>query len=545
MSIFNLIIFLAVFIILIIPAGKYISKLILHEKTIFDKVFNPVDNFIYKTFGCKCENQSFKEYISAFLLSNLVMFVFTWILLVIGNPDFSISLGFNTAISFITNTNLQHYSGEWLNSFISRTALINLMFTSSATGLAVCFAIIRGVLGIKENNFFADLVRIVTRILLPFSIIAAIILVAFGVPQTFKSQLIVETLEGKYQILALGPAGAWEAIKHLGTNGGGLFSANSAHPFENPNIYTNYIEMMCMMIIPGGIITGFGYAAKNIKQGWYVFASLFILFIFSLIMILHFESLSMPLLKSLGISGINMEGKEVRFGLVASGLFTNITTSFTTGSVNNMHDSLTPIGGMMALWNMCLNNIFGGEGVGFINVIMYMILSVFLCGLMVGRTPEFLGKKIEGKEMKIITFLVLLHPLIILVPSAVSIITKSGLAGITNSGFHGISQVLYEYASSAANNGSGFEGLSDSSNYWNIFTGIVMFLGRYVSMILMLCVAASLMKKQAVPQSISTFKTDNFIFTIILFLIIVIIGALTFLPAFALGPVAEYLTIWR
>ena len=544
MNMFNLIMYFLAFIILIIPMGKHISKLVLHEKTVLDGVFTPIDNLIYKTFGCKCENQTFKEYISAFLLSNLVMFVLTYILLFIGNPDHTASLGFNTAVSFITNTNLQHYGGEWLNGFASRVALINLMFTSAASGLAICLAIIRGILGIRLGNFFVDLVTSITRILLPISIIVAIMLVALGTPQTFKTQMLVETIEGKYQVLALGPAAAWEAIKHLGTNGGGLFSSNSTHPFENPNLWTNYIEMMCMMIVPGGIVIAFGYAAKNIKQGWYVFASLLALFILSLVMILHFESLSSPILKSLGISGINLEGKEVRFGLIASGLFTDVTTSFTTGSVNNMHDSLTPLAGMMPLWNMCLNCIFGGKGVGFMNVIMYMILSVFLCGLMVGRTPEFFGKKIEGREMKIITFLVLLHPLIILAPSAISVIAEGGKAGITNPQFHGISQVLYEYASSAANNGSGFEGLADATTYWNIFTGIVILLGRYISMVLMVDVAVSLMNKQAVPESISTFKTDNFIFTIILFAIIIIIGALTFLPAFALGPIAEHLTIW-
>lgn len=544
MSMFNLIIYFLAFIILVIPMGKHISKLVMHEKTVFDRVFAPVDNLIYKSFGCKCENQSFKEYVSAFLWSNLIMFALTYILLFIGNPDHTISLGFNIAVSFITNTNLQHYGGEWLNGFASRMALINLMFTSAASGLAVCLAIMRGILGIRLGNFFEDLVTSITRILLPISIIAALALVALGTPQTFKTQMVVETLEGKYQVLALGPAGAWEAIKHLGTNGGGLFSSNSTHPFENPNLYTNYIEMMCMMLVPGGIVTAFGYAAKNVKQGWYVFASLLALFILSLAVILHFESLSAPVLKVLGISGMNFEGKEVRFGLIGSALFTDVTTSFTTGSINNMHDSLTPVAGMIPLWNMCLNCVFGGKGVGFMNVVMYMILSVFLCGLMVGRTPEFLGKKIEGKEMKIITFLVLLHPLIILAPSAVSVIAQGGISGITNPGFHGISQIFYEYASSAANNGSGFEGLADATAYWNIFTGIVMLLGRYISMVLMVYVAVSLMNKQAVPESVSTFKTDNFMFSIILFAIIIIIGALTFLPAFALGPIAEHLTIW-
>ena len=542
MTLLNVFLFLGVFILISIPMGKHISNLVLHKKTVFDKAFTPMDDLIYKTFGCKCEEMSCGEYIKAFVYSNLFMFILTYILLWIDGSHHSLS--FNTAVSFLTNTNLQHYSGEWLNGLPSRFALINLMFTSAASGLAVCLAIIRGIIGKPIGNFFEDLVTSITRVLLPISIIVAIALVVLGVPQTLETQKIVETVEGKYQILALGPAACWEAIKHLGTNGGGLFSANSSYPFENPNLYTNYIEMMCMMLVPGGIVVAFGYAMKNVKQGWYVFITLLALFLLSFAVIFHFEGLSSPILKDLGISGINLEGKEVRFGLVGSALFTDVTTSFTTGSVNNMHDSLTPLAGMMPLWNMCLNCIFGGKGVGFMNVIMYMMLSVFLCGLMVGRTPEFFGKKLEGKEMKVITFLILLHPLIILLPSAISLIFKGGLDGITNPQFHGISQILYEYASSAANNGSGFEGLADGTTYWNIFTGIVMLLGRYISMVLMIDVAVSMLNKQRVPETTSTFKTDNIIFSVILFAIIIIIGALTFLPAFALGPIAEHLTIW-
>ncbi len=288
----------------------------------------------------------------------------------------------------------------------------------------------------------------------------------------------------------------------------------------------------------------FGIVAKNKKQSWSVFLSIFTLFLISFFVIYHFEKQGVPLLKELKISGINMEGKEVRFGLIASALFTDITTSFTTGSVNNMHDSLTPIAGMMPLWNMMLNCIFGGKGVGFMNIIMYMILGVFLCGLMVGRTPEFFGKKLEAKEMQIITFLILVHPIIILVPSAISLVTQLGYSGLSNPEFHGISQVLYEYTSSAANNGSGFEGLGDYTTFWNITTGIVMFLGRYISMILMIVIGYSLYEKKSVPITESTFRTDNLIFSFILFFIILTIGALTFLPTLALGPIAEYLSVW-
>ena len=540
MSLFDVFIFLIVFILLIVPVGKHISKLILHEETIFESFFSKIEKFIFKI--TKNQNMNIKTYIGAFLGINLTMLILTYIILVLDGS--SPSLAFNTAVSFMTNTNLQHYSGEWLNGTMSRLALINLMFTSAASGLAVSMAIIRGILKIRLGNFFEDLVKSITRLLLPLSIIAAIILVILGIPQTFNTQAVVKTLEGQYQVLTLGPSAAWEAIKHLGTNGGGIFSANSSHPFENISLYTNYIEMMCMMIIPGATIIGFGMAAKNKKQGWFIFLPIFALFLFSFFMLYHFEKQGIPLFSKYGLNGINMEGKEMRFGLIASILFTDITTSFTTGSVNNMHDSLTPIGGMMPLWNMMLNCIFGGKGVGFMNILMYMMFGVFLCGLMVGRTPEFFGKKLEAKEMQIITFLILIHPIIILVPSAISLINDLGISGITNSGFHGISQVLYEYTSSAANNGSGFEGLGDGTAFWNIMTGIVMLLGRYISMILMLMVGYSLYKKQAIPVNASTFKTDNLTFSFILFFIILIIGALTFLPALALGPIAEHLSIW-
>lgn len=540
MNLTNLFLFLLDFIILIVPTGKHISKLIIHEKTICDSFFSKIEKPIFLI--TKIENMSLKDYILAFLGANLFMFILTYVILAVEGS--SPSLAFNTAVSFITNTNLQHYSGEWLNGMGSRLALINLMFTSAASGLAICMAIARGILGYRLGNFFEDLTKSTTRVLLPIALGVAIVLVILGLPQTFETQTVVKTLEDKYQVIALGPAAAWEAIKHLGTNGGGLFSANSSHPFENVSLYTNYIEMMCMMIIPGAIVMGFGMAAKNKKQGWFIFIPIFLLFLLSLFVLYYFEKQGTPMFTQYGMKGINMEGKEMRFGLLASILFTDVTTSFTTGSVNNMHDSLTPMGGLVPLWNMMLNCIFGGKGVGFMNIIMYMILSVFLCGLMVGRTPEFFGKKIEAKEIQIITFLILVHPIIILVPSAISLVCEMGSSAITNGGFHGVSQVLYEYTSSAANNGSGFEGLGDGTTFWNITTGIVMFLGRYISMALMVVVGYSMYKKQSVPITSSTFKTDNLVFSFILFFIILIIGALTFLPALALGPIAEHLSIW-
>lgn len=543
MNLLSLILFLCVFIILIVPIGKYLSKLIVHEKTLGERLFTTIEVPIFKLLKCKNENMGLKSYIVSFLSVNFIMFIFTYIILYIQGD--SLSLAFNTAISFVTNTNLQHYSGEVLNSTISRLILINLMFTSAATGMVICMAVIREIMGIKIGNFYEDLVKVVIRLLLPISLVVAILLVICGLPQTFDNQVIVRTLEGKYQAIALGPVAAWEAIKHLGNNGGGLFTANSAHPFENISIWSNYIEMLSMMVFPGATIIAFGIVAKNKKQGWYIFISVFILFILSFFMIYYFEKQGTPILKELGILGINMEGKEVRFGLFASTLFTNITTSFTTGSINNMHDSLTPLAGMFALGNMMLNCIFGGKGVGFINILMYMILGVFLCGLMVGRTPEFFGKKVEAKEIQIITFLILLHPLIILLPSAISLMVRYGYEGISTAGFHGITQVLYEYVSSAANNGSGFEGLKDNTSFWNIMTGIVILLGRYVNMVLMTIVGYSFYKKKVVPTTETSFRTDNIIFSLVLIFIILTIGALTFLPALALGPIAEHLSIWR
>ena len=305
MSLLNVFIFLIVFILLIIPIGKHISKLILHEKTIYDSLFSKMEKVIFKVTGN--ENMNLKAYIIAFLGTNLIMFILTYIILSLDGS--SPSLAFNTTVSFVTNTNLQHYSGEWLNGTMSRLALINLMFTSAASGLAISMAIIRGILKIRLGNFFEDLTKSITRLLLPLSILVAISLVVLGIPQTFATHTIVKTIEGQYQVLTLGPVAAWEAIKHLGTNGGGIFSANSSHPFENISLYTNYIEMMCMMVIPGATIIGFGMAAKNKKQGWFIFLPIFTLFLFSFFMLYHFEKQGVPLFSKYGLNGINMEGK--------------------------------------------------------------------------------------------------------------------------------------------------------------------------------------------------------------------------------------------
>ena len=413
------------------------------------------------------------------------------------------------------------------------------------------------------GNFYVDLVRIITRILLPLSIIVGLFLVWQGVPQNLNANVTVNTIEGNMQDIAMGPIAALESIKHLGTNGGGFLGANSATPLENPTILSNIAELYSMMILPGACVIMFGNMVRNRKkqekdntkpkrclfgsEGRTVFAAMGIMFLIGVFVCYFAEKAGNPALGQAGLSQSmgSMEGKEVRFGIGQSALFTTTTTSFTTGTVNNMHDTLTPIGGMIPLLHMMLNLVFGGKGVGLMNMIMYVILTVFICGLMIGRTPEYLGKKIEGKEMKLTALCIIIHPLLILSFTALAVGTQAGMEGITNPGFHGLSQVLYEYASSAANNGSGFEGLADNTYFWNITTGLAMFFGRYLSIIIQMAIAGSLMKKRFVNETIGTLRTDTKTFTIALVLIVYIFAALTFFPVLSLGPVAEHLTLWN
>lgn len=558
MGIIQIIITLAIVMLLVVPAGRYIFKVISGEKSFADPVMDRIDNMIYKAAGIKRGEMNWKQYAIALVLTNLVMALLVYLIFRIqefigmnpnANKNMEPSLAFNTAISFITNTNLQHYSGEWGLSYFSQMAAITfLMFTSAATGFAAAAAFIRGLTGRTAKtvgNFFVDLVRLTTRILLPLSIAVTLLLVWQGVPQTLSSNQTVTTIEGTVQDIPLGPVASLEAIKHIGTNGGGFFGANAAHPFENPTPLTNLIHILCMMLLPTSLVYAFGLMLKNKKQAWTIFAAMAILFAISLIVVYGFESAGNPALAHPGLNQSmgNMEGKEVRFGIAQSSLFTAVTTAATTGSVNTMHDSLTPLGGLAALWQMMINVVFGGKGVGFMNMLMYAILAVFLCGLMAGRTPEFLGKKIEGREVRLIALAILVHPFIILTSTAAALITPQGLAGISNPGFHGLSQILYEFTSSAANNGSGFEGLADNTLFWNVSTGVAMFVGRYISIIALLAVAGSLGLKREVSAGVGTFKTDNMLFTVILVTVVIIIGALTFFPGIALGPIAEHLTL--
>ena len=552
------ILFLIVFMILVVPMGKYLYQVANCEKAFGDRIFNKVDNTIYKIFKIDKEEMNWKQYVLAIIITNAVMIFAGYLILRIQgiglfNPSeiggMEESLSFNTIISFMTNTNLQHYSGESGLSYLSQMlVIIYMMFTSAATGYAACMAFIRGLAGKKKTlgNFYVDMVRITTRVLVPLAFIVGILLISQGVPQTLGGTETVRTIEGNLQDIARGPVAALESIKHVGTNGGGFFGANSSHPFENPTIVSNMIEMLSMMILPGACVIAFGYMIGNKKQSKAVFGAMGIIFLVGLLICWTSEKAGNPELAAAGLSQAmgNMEGKELRFGIDQSALFTTITTSFTTGTVNNMHDTLTPLGGLVPMLNMMLNVVFGGKGVGLMNMLMYAILTVFLCGLMVGRTPEFLSKKLEGREVKLVALSIIVHPLLILAFSALAVAIPAGLEGITNGGFHGLSQILYEFSSASANNGSGFEGLADNTLFWNMTTGVAMFYGRYLAIVIQLAVVGSLANKKPVNTSVGTLKTDNFTFTILLVAIVLIIGALTFLPALVLGPIAEHLTIW-
>ena len=560
---------LAIFMILVIPMGTYMYHIATKQKTFADKIFNPLDNIIYKICHIGREGMNWKQYALHLLTTNAVMVFIGYLVLrlqgiLFANPNgieaMEPTLSFNTIISFMTNTNLQHYSGESGLSYLSQMmVIIFMMFVSAASGYAACMAFCRGLAGKQKDvgNFYEDVVRITTRILIPVSFIAGLLLIWQGVPQTLEANQTVQTIEGQFQDLAMGPVASLESIKHLGTNGGGFFGANSTTPFENPTIISNLIELFSMMILPGACVITFGKMTMKRKkqenkkvlfgnQGRTIFAAMSILFIVGLTICFTSEMAGNPALEQAGLNQDmgSMEGKEVRFGIAQSTLFTTTTTSFTTGTVNNMHDTLTPLGGMVPMLHMMLNCVFGGKGVGLMNMIMYVILAVFLCGLMIGRTPEYLGKKIEGKEMKLVALVLIVHPLLILGFSALAVMTGAGQAGITNEGFHGLSQVLYEYASSAANNGSGFEGLADNSYFWNITTGLAMFFGRYIAIVAQLAIAGSMLAKRKVNETVGTLRTDNVIFIAILVVVVYIFAALTFFPALALGPIAEHLSLW-
>jgi K+-transporting ATPase ATPase A chain len=531
--------------------GRYMARVFLGESTLLDPIMKPLEEIIYILVGVRRkEDMTGWQYIRAILSTNLVMGGIVYALLYyqrllpgnphnLGAPRWDLVL--HTTISFLTNTDQQHYAGENTFSYFSQTAALGfLMFTSAATGLVVGIAFIRGLTGRRLGNFYMDLTRAITRILLPISIIGAIALVALGVPQTLAGTLEISTLEGGVQYIARGPVASWEMIKMLGENGGGFFSANSAHPFENPNAATNLIETVAMLCIPTSLIYTYGVFANNLKQTWLLYWMVFAIFIVLVWVTVAGELQGNPLINNtLGLDLPNLEGKEQRFGSALTAFWSVVTTATMCGAVNGMQDSMMPQGIFSNLFNMFLQIVWGGQGTGTAYLFIYLILTVFLTGLMVGRTPEFLGRKIEKREIVLASVVLLIHPIMVLIPSAIALAYPISLAGISNPGFHGISQVVYEYASAAANNGSGLAGLNNDSLWWNLSTSLSILAGRYIPIIALLLLADSMSQKQPVPETRGTLRTDSLLFTGITAGVTLILGVLTFFPVLVLGPIAE------
>ena len=550
-------------VILAIPLGKYIAKVYAGEPTWADRLFNPLDRLFFKFGGIKPDREmTWKQHLVALLTINLVWFLFSMLALMNmswlplnpdGNPSMSADLAFNTTVSFVSNTNLQHYSGETGVSYLGQLILMLFQFISAGVGMAACAVVFNAM---KERsteklgNFYNYFVKSCTRILLPLSIILAVILLFNGTPMTFKGKDQYISLQGDTMHVSRGPAAAMISIKQLGTNGGGFFGANSAVPMENPNYFTNMLENISIVLIPIAMVFTLGFTLKRRKLAWVVFGVMTLGFLCFVIPSIYLEMKGNPAIGHMGVlqNAGSMEGKEVRFGSPASAYWGITTTVTSNGSVNAMHDSFTPITGMFAMLGMMINSFYGGVGVGFLNFYIFMIIAVFISGLMVGRTPEFLGKKIEAKEMKIATIIALLHTLLILSFTALSSHLyahdpKAYAAWLNNPGYHGFSEMLYEFTSSSANNGSGFEGLGDGVPFWNITCGLVMLLSRFLPIIGPIAIAGILAKKKFVPESAGTLKTDTGTFGVMVFAVIMIVAALSFFPALALGPIAEFFSM--
>ncbi|MCG2793967.1 MAG: potassium-transporting ATPase subunit KdpA [Weeksellaceae bacterium] len=548
---------------LAIPLGRYIGKIFSAEKTRFDKIFDPLDRLFYRLSGIQPDKpMNWKQHLAALLTINLLWFVVAMFVLTNmswlplnpdNNPSMSGDLAFNTAVSFITNTNLQHYSGESALSYFGQLTLMLWQFISAGCGMAVAavvFFAMREKTTDKLGNFYFLFVRSCTRILLPMAIVVAALLAFSGTPMTFEGKDSITNLQGDKVEVSRGPVAAFVAIKQLGTNGGGFFGPNSAHPLENPTYFSNMIENISIMLIPMAMIFAMGYVLKRKKLANTIFAVMTVGFLLLLLPTVIKEINGNPAIEKMGITQSmgSMEGKEVRFGTAASAYWAINTTVTSNGSVNAMHDSLTPISGMNTMLGMMVNAFYGGVGVGFLNFYVFIILAVFISGLMVGRTPEFLGKKIEAREMKIAMIIALLHPFLILTGTAIAsyIYTtnpETYASWLNNPGFHGFSEMLYEFTSSSANNGSGFEGLGDNTPFWNVACGLVMLMARYIPIIGPVAIAGSLAAKKYIPESAGTLKTDTPTFGLMIFAVIAIVAALSFFPALALGPIAEHFSL--
>ncbi len=550
----------AAMVLLAIPLGRYIGKVYLGEKTWLDPILNPVDKLFFKLSSIKPEKEmNWKQHLIAFLTINIVWFLLSMLVLMNqgwlplnpdGNPSMTPDLAFNTSVSFISNTNIQHYSGETAVSYLGQLTLMLFQFISAGAGMAACAVVFKAMkekMTDKLGNMYNYFIKSCTRILLPLSVVVALLLLFNGMPMTFKGKDQYISMQGDTVNVSRGPAAAMIAIKQLGTNGGGFFGTNSAHPFENPNYFTNMVECICIILIPIALVFALGYMLKRKKFAWMVFAVMTAGYLLFVVPSIYYEMKGNPAIAHMGISQNlgNMEGKEVRFGSAASAYWGISTTVTSNGSVNAMHDSFMPLTGMFTMLGMQINALYGGVGVGFLNFYIFIIIAVFISGLMVGRTPEFLGKKIEAKEMKIATIIALLHGLLILSFTAISSYlyahNPTANAGwLNNPGNHGFSEMLYEYSSASANNGSEFGGLGGNVPFWNITDGIVMLLSRYLPIIGPIAIAGILAKKKYVPESAGTLKTDTSTFAVMVFAVIFIITALSFFPGLSLGPIAEY-----
>ncbi|MDI2090096.1 potassium-transporting ATPase subunit KdpA [Commensalibacter oyaizuii] len=566
-SISMLIGFMLILTILAYPLGKILANIA--KPTFKIKLLSGIEYFIFKICGINSNiSMNWQQYgISVLAFNILGIFFLILLQLIQGYLGLnvndarapSLSLAVNTAVSFVTNTNWQAYSGEIGVSYLTQMLGLTVQnFLSAATGIAVVFAIIRGFGSSKQDaktlgNFWVDLTRVTIYILLPLSIIVSFFFISQGVIQNLSAPVTINTLEGASQTIAMGPNASQEAIKLLGTNGGGFFNANSSHPYSNPTILTNFVQMLCIFLIPAALCFCFGSMVKDTRQGWAIYATMSILFIVFASALLITEQQTNPVWEQTGFNtvssstqtGTNMEGKEARFGITGSALFSAVTTAASCGAINNMHDSLMPLSGGITMLLMQLGEIvFGGVGSGLYGILIFIMLTVFIAGLMIGRSPEYLGKKIEPKDMKLIAIAMLNSAFIISICTVIAVLTPQGIAGITNPGPHGFSQILYAFSSAANNNGSAFAGLSANTNFYNLMLAFAMFMGRFGVIIPMLAVAGSFAMKKRIPATDNMFPTHTPLFIGLLICIILIVGALTYVPALALGPVIEHIQLF-